>query len=100
MAKTLIIEARYSNNGETGETRAEVPFETGTHELPKVYPFTKNAYVGPDSGYNLGWIHIDAEARRLTFGYSDIVNLDEEGKGSWKEGNRTGDFIEYQFSIR
>ena len=100
MAKTLIIDARYRYRGENGEAKAQVPFENGRYDLPQVYPFTKNAYVGPDSGYSLGWIYVDATERRLTFGNVDIVNLDEEGKGYWKQENNSGDFIEYQFSLR
>ena len=46
---TLRIEAKYKKNGELGEALAEVPFETGKHKLPEVYPFTKNQYVGPDA---------------------------------------------------
>ena len=100
MAQTLVIKASYKNGGETGETIAEVPFVTGRYDLPKVYPFTKNAYVGPDSGYDLGWISVNAEERRLCFGYVDMVNLDEQGKGWWKSESWTGDFIQYEFSLR
>ncbi|MBO4541469.1 MAG: hypothetical protein J5736_05795 [Bacilli bacterium] len=96
---SLRIEAKYKKNGELGEAVAEVPFETGRHELPKVYPFTKNQYLGPDAGYSLGWIHVDAEEKRLTFGFGEIVNLDENGRGHWREENRIGDFVEFDFSL-
>ena len=97
---TLRIEAKYKKSGELGEALAEVPFETGRHELPEIYPFTKNQYVGPDAGYTLSSINIEAEEKRLTFGYVWIVNLDENGKGRWREELTNGDFIEFAFSVK
>lgn len=97
---TLRIQAKYKKNGELGEALAEVPFETGKHKLPEVYPFTKNQYVGPDAGYDLSSINIEAEEKRLTFGYVWIVNLDENGKGRWREELTNGDFIEFVFSVK
>lgn len=96
----LIIEASYHFKGKDGNAQAEVPFLTGKYDLPEEYPFTKNAYVGPDAGYSLDWIHVDAEQRRLEFGYHEIVHLDEQGKGSWRQESKTGDFIEFRFCLK
>ena len=96
---TLRVEAKYQKNGELGEAVAEVPFENGRHQLPEVYPFAKNQYVGPDAGYSLNWIHINVEEKRLTFGFQWMVNLDENGTGRWRDELTNGDFIELAFSV-
>ena len=90
----LLIEAQYEKDGQKGTARAEVPFETGRHELPDVYPFDQHVnYVGPDAGYSLGHVDVNAKERRITFGYVWIVNLDEEGKGQYLLEKATGNIL-------
>ena len=98
MAALRII-ARFVKDGKQGEVVAEVPFENGKYELPEVYPFTKNVYLGPDSGYSLGWIAIQKEEMRLHFGYAETIVLDEEGKGHFLLESKTGENIELEFTL-
>ena len=45
-----------------GETRSEVcqilPYTPGEYDLGKEYPFSKNVYTGPDSGYSFRWLYV------------------------------------------
>ena len=95
----LAIDVKFVRDGKPGTAHAEVPFETGRHDLPKEYPFTEEVnYVGPDAGYSLSWLDIDAKGRKITFGYVWTVVLDEEGKGRYVVEKRTGDMT-FEFSL-
>ncbi|MCR5078950.1 MAG: hypothetical protein K6B65_03400 [Bacilli bacterium] len=54
---------------------AEVPFLTGTHSLPKEGPFALNLYLGPDDGFSLGVVVIDAEKNIIYYGYSEEIDI-------------------------
>ena len=95
----LRINARFVKDGKQGEVVAEVPFENGKYELPEVYPFTKNVYLGPDCGYSLGWIAIQKEEKRLHFGCAETIVLDEEGKGHFVLESKIGENIELEFAL-
>ena len=99
MAKKLHILASYQKEGKAGKSEAIVPFVTGQHELPKdVYPFSQNVYVGPDDGYSLSWINIDAEQGILLFGYHESVKLDAEGKAHWEKQGRISS-LAFDFAV-
>lgn len=99
MAKKLRILASYQKEGKAGQEEAIVPFVTGRHDLPKgIYPFNVNTYVGPDEGYSLSWIDIDAEQGILRFGYHESVKLDNEGKAHWSHPSRVH-AIEFDFAL-
>ena len=84
----LTIEAKFHKDGKEETASVEIPFEDGTHTLPEVYPFSRRInYVGPDAGYSLNWIGIDAGRRRITFGYNWIVDLDENGTAAYDSGS-------------
>ena len=100
MERTLTIYVRYSKQGETKETSAELPYVTGKHHLPEAEPFNRNMYVGPDAGYSLGMIAIDTEENILYVGYGERVQLGDNGKAVWREEYRSGDFVEFHFALK
>ena len=51
--KILVVKARYLENKEWKEVATEVPYVPNTTVyLPDIYPFSKNIYCGPDSGFS------------------------------------------------
>lgn len=58
-----------------------VPYEEGAHSLPSVPPFNENVYVGPDAGFTLSKVFVEADGR-IIFGYRDYVNL-TDGVGEY-----------------
>ena len=92
MAAKVLIKAQYVQEGKAGTAEAEVPFATGKYRLPEVYPFTVSTYVGPDAGYTLGWVAVDAEQNLLTFAFLDILPL-KDGKAQWKGQYRGEDIV-------
>ena len=96
----LHLEAHYKNAEEEGTAVADIPYEDGQHILPKVYPFTKNVYLGPDYGYSLHWISVDVGRKILRFGYDVFLYLDENGKAEWREEFKSGEVLEYRFTLK
>ena len=53
--RTLVIEALFDNKSE----KVEVPYILGSRvDLPNIYPFNKNIYLGPDDGFSLNDMYI------------------------------------------
>ena len=40
-----------------------LPYAPGSYDLGDEYPFCKNVYTGPDTGYTFKWLHIDEDHR-------------------------------------
>ncbi len=62
------------------EATAELPYETGKYTLPDVAPFSLNQYLGPDDGFSLREIDIDAENSRVYYGHADSIEVSQEEK--------------------
>ncbi len=84
MAKKLKI----TLENEKGEKEiAEVPYATGKIDFGE----EKNVYVGPDYGFSLRSIAIDAEEGRIHYGFADSVLL-QDGKAEAKIDLKTGTY--------
>ncbi len=67
----LLITARQGER----KSVACVPYRTGRFELPKEGIFAKNYALGPDYGFSLGYVSIDADGERIYFGFAESVVL-------------------------
>ncbi|MCR4561757.1 MAG: hypothetical protein K5694_00920 [Bacilli bacterium] len=57
----------------TGDTKeAVVPYKTGTYDLSHISFLKKRIYLGPDDGFELAQIGIDADR-----GYISVANVNE-----------------------
>lgn len=98
MKQELLVRVTYLDNG-GGTKEYRIPFETGRHNFPNEYPFTKNVYIGPDAGFSLGYLSIDAEKRQITLAYADLVKLDKEGKGRFVLNLKPSETITFDFLL-
>lgn len=55
---------KQNENGEKSElTYKMLPYAPGGYDLGKEYPFSKNVYTGPDTGYSFRWLYVDEDMR-------------------------------------
>ena len=55
---------RQTENGEQSEMICKtVPYAPGSYDLGSEYPFSKNVYTGPDTGYSFRWLYVDGDMR-------------------------------------
>ena len=55
---------RQTENGRQSELIYKMlPYAPGGYDLGKEYPFSKNVYTGPDTGYSFRWLYVDGDMR-------------------------------------
>ena len=55
---------RQTEHGEKSElTYKMLPYAPGDYDLGSEYPFSKNVYTGPDTGYSFRWLYVDGDMR-------------------------------------
>ena len=55
---------RQTENGRQSELIYKMlPYAPGGYDLGKEYPFSKNVYTGPDTGYSFRWLYVDDDMR-------------------------------------
>lgn len=78
-SRFLLVSALVEKSGAASFSVEEVvPYVFGSHELGKVYPFSKNVYTGPDTGYYFGRIAVGEDLQ--------IRYLDEDPRPLPREG--------------
>ena len=65
--RILNVYAKVTKQTETGE-KSEfaykmLPYAPGSYDLGGEYPFSKNVYTGPDTGYSFRWLYVDGDMR-------------------------------------
>ena len=83
---------KQTENGEISEmTYKMLPYAPGGYDLGEEYPFSKNVYTGPDTGYSFRWLYVDDDMRirYLDEDYRPAITA-EKGLGFVREfGNET-----------
>ena len=55
---------KQTENGEKSELIYKMlPYAPGGYDLGDEYPFSKNVYTGPDTGYSFRWLYVDDDMR-------------------------------------
>ena len=83
---------KQTENGEQSElTYKMLPYAPGDYDLGHVYPFSKNVYTGPDTGYSFRWLYIDDDMRIrcLDEDYRPAITADKGHLFVRKFGNET-----------
>ena len=83
---------KQTDSGEQSElTYKMLPYAPGGYDLGDEYPFSKNVYTGPDTGYSFRWLYVDDDMRirYLDEDYRPAINA-EKGLGFVRKfGNET-----------
>ena len=93
--RILNVYARVTKQTDSGEkselTYKMLPYAPGGYDLGNEYPFSKNVYTGPDTGYSFRWLYVDDDMRirYLDEDYRPAINA-EKGLGFVRKfGNET-----------